>query len=95
MESRKIIRILGVGIIGISLNNCTPEEIILHGEISGVVTDAETSQPLDAATVVLNPLSETTSTGMMGNTCLKALLRGITRYRLQKRIMLKIQKLLL
>jgi len=31
-----------------------PEEIILHGGISGYVTDAETSQPIQEASVKLS-----------------------------------------
>ena len=76
MEYRKIIRILGFGIIGISLNNCTPEEIILHGEISGTVTDALTNQPLQAATVKLIPSNVTTNTGNDGKYLFKSLAPG-------------------
>ena len=76
MESRKIIRILWFGIIGISLNSCTPEEIILHGEISGTVTDALTNQPIQAATVNLIPSNVTTNTGNDGKYLFKSLAPG-------------------
>ena len=76
MNSRKIIKILGVGIIGISLNSCSPEEIILHGEISGIVTDALTNQPLQAATVKLIPSNVITKTGNDGKYLFKSLSPG-------------------
>jgi uncharacterized protein (TIGR02145 family) len=41
MESRRIIWILTLGILFVSIYSCKPEEIILHGEIKGIVTDAE------------------------------------------------------
>ena len=67
---------MGVGIIGISLNSCTPEEIILHGEISGIVTDALTNQPIQAATVKLIPSNVTTNTGNDGKYLFKSLAPG-------------------
>jgi uncharacterized protein (TIGR02145 family) len=76
MKSRKIIRILCFGIIGISLYSCKPEEIILHGEISGVVTDTLTNQPLQAVAIKLNPVNDTTSTGIDGKYLLKNILPG-------------------
>jgi|WetSurSiteA1Bulk_404760.scaffolds.fasta_scaffold13194_2 uncharacterized protein (TIGR02145 family) len=55
---------------------CKPEEIILHGEISGLVTDAQTNQPLQAASVKLNPANETISTGSDGKYLFKSLVPG-------------------
>ncbi len=54
------------GIIVIMLFSCKTEEIILHGEIRGLVTDTTTSQPIQAAKVELNPINDTTSTGTDG-----------------------------
>lgn len=66
MKSRKIIRILSLAGIAASLYCCKKEEIILHGEINGVVIDAETGQPLQAAIVKLIPSDETITTGIDG-----------------------------
>jgi hypothetical protein len=63
-------------IICLSLYRCKPEEIILHGEISGIVTDTLTNQPLQAVAVKLNPLDDTTSTGIDGKYLFKSLFPG-------------------
>lgn len=76
MKSRKIIRILCFVVIGISLYSCKTEEIILHGEISGFVTDTTNSQPLKAVAIKLNPLNDTTSTGIDGKYQFKSLIPG-------------------
>jgi uncharacterized protein (TIGR02145 family) len=55
---------------------CKPEEIILHGEISGLVTDSLTSQPLQLIPVVLNPLNDTTNTSSEGKYLFKSLIPG-------------------
>lgn len=55
---------------------CKPIEIILHGEISGIVIDAETIQPIQAATVKLNPVNETLNTGNDGKFSFKSLTPG-------------------
>jgi uncharacterized protein (TIGR02145 family) len=52
--------------MGSTLYRCKPEEIILHGEISGLVTDAQTNQPLQSVAVKLNPVNDTTRTGSDG-----------------------------
>jgi len=51
----------------ISLCCCVPEVIILHGDIRGYVTDAETSEPLKEAAVELNQSNITTSTTITEN----------------------------
>jgi uncharacterized protein (TIGR02145 family) len=76
MKSRKIISILILIIICLSLYRCKPEEIILHGEISGIVTDTTTSQPLQAVAVKLNPINDTTSTSIDGKYLFKNLIPG-------------------
>ena len=76
MKYCKIIRILCFAVICISFNSCTPEEIILHGEISGIVTDALTNQPIQAATVNLIPSNVTTNTGNDGKYLFKSLAPG-------------------
>ena len=76
MKCWKIRGILYFGIIGIFLNRCTPEEIILHGEISGIVTDALTNQPIQAATIKLIPSNVTINTGNDGKYLFKSLAPG-------------------
>jgi uncharacterized protein (TIGR02145 family) len=55
---------------------CKPEEIILHGEISGIVTDSETSHPLQSAVLKLNPENDSTTTGSDGKYLFKNLPPG-------------------
>lgn len=76
MKSPKIIFFLILSALSVSLYTCKTEEIILHGEISGIVTDAGTGQPLQAATVKLNPGNETVSTGSDGKYLFKSLTPG-------------------
>jgi len=59
-----------------SLYRCKTEEIILHGEISGLVTDTLSNQPLQKVAVKLNPLDDTTSTGNDGKYLFKSLVPG-------------------
>jgi uncharacterized protein (TIGR02145 family) len=74
MKSLKFTWTLILSSLVISLHSCKTEEIILHGEISGTVTDAQTSQPLQSATVRINPAEDSTNTGSDG----KYLLKGLT-----------------
>jgi uncharacterized protein (TIGR02145 family) len=76
MRSRSIIRILFFCIIIVSIGGCTAEEIVLHGDISGIVTDAGTKQPLQTATVTLSPINETVTTGSDGKYLFKSLAPG-------------------
>jgi uncharacterized protein (TIGR02145 family) len=74
MKSPKIIWILFICVIGFSAYACKTEEILLHGDISGYVTDTETDQPLPTAEVILNPVNDTTSTGIDGKYLFKNLI---------------------
>ena len=67
MRSLKIILGFVIILSVISLCCCVPEEIILHGELSGYVTDAKTSEPLKEAAVELNQSNITTSTTITEN----------------------------
>jgi hypothetical protein len=64
------------GSIIIVLFSCKTEEIVLHGEITGLVTDTLTRQPLQTVAVKLNPLNDTTSTGIDGKYLFKSLIPG-------------------
>jgi len=79
MKPWKIIIVLIKILFVISLYCCVPEEVILHGNISGYVTHAETSEPLHAVSIKLNPsnvTTDTTSTGSNGSYLLKNLTPG-------------------
>jgi uncharacterized protein (TIGR02145 family) len=75
MRTPVSILILIICITGCCLSGCKTEEILL-GEISGNVTDAETSQPLQEAIVVLNPSNDTTTTASDGKYLFKDLNPG-------------------
>jgi len=79
MRSLKIIVGFVIILSAISLCSCVPEEIILHGDIRGYVTDAETSEPLKEVTVELNQsniITDTTSTGSDGSYLLNNISAG-------------------
>ena len=72
----KIIGVLTLTIIAIAMSRCKTEQIILHGEISGKVTDASTTVPLQTATVKLINTNDTTNTGNDGTYLLKSITPG-------------------
>jgi len=67
MKSWKIIIVFVNILFSISLCCCVPDQIILHGDISGYVTDAETSEPLKEAAVELNQSNISISTTITEN----------------------------
>jgi uncharacterized protein (TIGR02145 family) len=74
MLIRNFIRISVLSIIGISLFGCKTEEVILNGDIKGIVTDAETNEPIQNAAIKvmrLNVAYYMTSTGNDGAYLLK------------------------
>jgi uncharacterized protein (TIGR02145 family) len=66
MLTKNLIRIFVLCIFGISLFSCKTEEIILHGDIKGTITDAETSLPIPIAKIRLNQSNDSTITGIDG-----------------------------
>jgi uncharacterized protein (TIGR02145 family) len=76
MESLKVIKILSLGIITTSLYCCKPEEIILHGDLSGDITDALTSQLLEAVKVKVIGSDDSTLTGNDGKYLLRNIIPG-------------------
>jgi uncharacterized protein (TIGR02145 family) len=58
----KTLRITIYIISAISLFSCKTEEIILHGDILGFVTDASTNIPVQDASIKLNPGNDSTGT---------------------------------
>jgi hypothetical protein len=93
MVPEKLKRIFVLSIIGISLFSCKIEEVIVNGDIEGLVTDAANSQPIQAAKIKLIPSYDTPVREMMGHTFLKILLPEIMRFRLQKMVMLRVKKM--
>jgi uncharacterized protein (TIGR02145 family) len=73
MKSLKFTWIFGCSLICILMFGCKREEIILHGEISGIVTDSLTGQPLQSIPVILNPINDTTYTSGEGEYLFKSL----------------------
>jgi uncharacterized protein (TIGR02145 family) len=63
-------------IVAALLFGCKPIDIILHGDITGVVTDAVTALPIRDASVKINNLNDSTGTGDDGSFLLKNLLPG-------------------
>jgi len=66
MKTKKYIRIFVFSMICISLFFCKKEEVILHSDLTGIVTDTLTSEPIQEAGVKLSPSNDTTSTGSDG-----------------------------
>jgi uncharacterized protein (TIGR02145 family) len=75
MRTTKSILIPIIFIVGICLCKCKTKEIPA-GEISGNVTDAETSLPLQETTVILAPSNDTISTASDGKYLFKNLTPG-------------------
>jgi uncharacterized protein (TIGR02145 family) len=77
MITRKYLLILAFNISAILLFSCIPlDPVILHGDIRGSVFDAETSEPIQAALVRLNPSDDTILTGNEGTFLLKNISPG-------------------
>jgi hypothetical protein len=57
----KYLKFIGIIMIA-ALLSCKTEEIILHGDIHGFVTDASTKLPVQDASVKLNPDNDSTLT---------------------------------
>jgi uncharacterized protein (TIGR02145 family) len=75
METKRNILIPVICIIGICLSQCKTKEILI-GEISGNVTDAQTTLPLQDAIVILTTLDDTITTGSNGQYLFKNLEAG-------------------
>jgi uncharacterized protein (TIGR02145 family) len=67
--------------LSMSMLSCKPAEIILHGDIAGIVTDNETSQPLQSAMVTLINTDDTTRTVSDGTFVLRNIIPG--KYEIQ------------
>jgi uncharacterized protein (TIGR02145 family) len=74
MRTKKFTLVFIVFFTVIFFFSCKTQEIILHGEIIGLVTDTMTSQPLQAVLVKLNPINDTTITGIDGKYFFKSLI---------------------
>ena len=77
MTFRKYLLIFAFNISVILQFSCISlDPVILHGDIIGSVTDAETSEPIQAALVRLNPSDDTILTGNEGTFLLKNISPG-------------------
>ena len=76
MESQKVILFLILFITIALLSQCKPEEILLHGHITGTITDHETSLPIDSVMVKLLPLNNSTNTDSIGKYLFRNLIPG-------------------
>jgi hypothetical protein len=65
MQTESLIRNLIICAISFSVFSCRTE-VILPGILTGLVTDAETSESLQAALVKLDPSNDTNRTGNDG-----------------------------
>ncbi len=82
MASERFIRVFIPGIIAVFLCTCKPTDIVLHGEISGKVTDFSTGDPVDSATVKLNQSRDSTDSD--GNYLLKNLVPGTSEIQITR-----------
>jgi uncharacterized protein (TIGR02145 family) len=83
MRIRNLIKILVLIIISVFLYSCC--EVTLPGDITGIVTDTETGEPVQAATVKINQTNDSTSTGNDGRYLIKNIAPGeyeiqVTKY---------------
>jgi uncharacterized protein (TIGR02145 family) len=76
MFSNKFIRILISGVIIVCLFTCKPADIILHGEITGTVTDALTEEAVKSAYVTFNQSTDTVTTDGTGHFVIRNLTPG-------------------
>lgn len=60
---RKVILILAVAVIGLTVWSCGKEKEPAAGSVYGMITDAETNEPVPGAQVMLSPGNVTTVTG--------------------------------
>lgn len=88
MKPWGIIKSLIIALFVTTLCCCVPDEIILHGDISGYVTDAESSEPIHAANVQVkrNNMVTDTLTDDGGGYLLKNLLPGVYEIEVSKQI---------
>jgi uncharacterized protein (TIGR02145 family) len=73
MTPTKFPKVLILFFIAGILYSCKPAEVLLHGDISGIITDSETSQPLQAASAKLITTNDSTRTGNDGSFLFKNL----------------------
>lgn len=76
MLSNKHMKVFVPVIIVVLLYSCKTEEIILHGDIKGKVTETSTGEPISGATVKLDQINDSTLTGNWGDYLLKNIIPG-------------------
>jgi uncharacterized protein (TIGR02145 family) len=68
--------ILAFILFAISSFGCKPAEILLHGDVAGIVTDATNKLPVQDASIKLNTSNDSTTTGIDGAYLFKHLTPG-------------------
>ena len=76
MKTKNRVWILVISILIIFLSHCKTENIILHGDVVGLVTDASTNEPVEAASVWIDQSNDSTTTGSDGTYLLRNLNPG-------------------
>lgn len=79
MKHREFAKILVFGVICGFILSCSPIEIVLHGDLIGVITDSESSQPIQSVAIKLNQLNliiDTTMTDVDGRYIIKSIKPG-------------------
>ena len=76
MITRKIIRFFVFFTFSTSLLCCKPEEIILHFDVAGSVTDVSNNEAITDASLILTPSNDTVLTGQDGTFLFKNLIPG-------------------
>jgi uncharacterized protein (TIGR02145 family) len=76
MKSLKFAWFISCSLICIFVFGCKSEEIILHGEVGGVVTDALSNQPINAAMLTMSPSNDTTYSEEDGQYIFKSCIPG-------------------
>jgi uncharacterized protein (TIGR02145 family) len=72
----KFAGILILGVIAFSQFSCRKDNIVLHGEIKGIVTNDTTGDPIDSAIIKLEQTSDSAISGSDGKYLLKNIVPG-------------------
>lgn len=92
MKSCSLIGGIIVVCLAFTLCRCTPPEIDLPGDVTGMVTDAETHEPLDHAVIRVIYSDDSTITDSNGSFLLKNLPEGNKEFQASKKAYEKVSK---
>jgi hypothetical protein len=83
MKTSKFTGVFILSIISFTLFSCKTKSIILHSDITGLVTDASNDEPIQGASVKLSQSNDTVQTGSAGIYLLKNLVPRKEKYEVQ------------